>query len=107
MDVVLWVGVGICLFVIIASAAAIIVAATMGVRAIKAMKAQLVGGLAELDAQTKEMEQKIATLSERSDELSASLDKLTESLRKVSVLAGSTRDARDIVGNVRDFVPKK
>ena len=59
MDVVLWVAVGICLFVIVAAAVAVMAAALVGVRGVKAMKAELVGGLEELNKSTAELEKRM------------------------------------------------
>ncbi len=107
MDVVLWVAVGFCLFVIVASAVAMIVAALLGVRGVKAVRANLEDGLRELNASTTELEARLEAFAARSDELQRSLDQLSESLRKVSALANATRDAQDIGERVGDFVPKK
>jgi len=104
---VLWVAVGICLFVIVAAAVALTMAAVLGVRGLKAMKAEMEGGLRELNTQTAEMEKRLEAFAARSDELKDTLDRLSESLRRVSVLLNATRDARDMAGTARDFVPKK
>jgi len=103
----LWAAVAFCLLVFTFGGIMLIVAAVIGMRLFRSVRGTLVESVNNLAKQADEAEKQLEKLTARADEAQRAFDELAESMRRVQVLLGATRDARQAVSRAARFVPRK
>jgi methyl-accepting chemotaxis protein len=103
----LWAAVAFCLLVFAFGGIMLIVAAVLGIRLFKNVRGTLVESVNNLAKQADEAEKQLEQLTARADEAQHAFDELAESMRRVQVLLGATRDARQAVSRATRLLPRK
>ena len=107
MSDLLWAAVAFCLLVFALGGIMLVVAAVLGMRLFKTVRGTLVESVNNLAKQADEAEKQLEQLTARADEAQRAFDELAESMRRIQVLLGATRDARQAVSRVTRLVPRK
>jgi hypothetical protein len=103
----LWAAVAFCLLVFAFGGIMLLVAAVVGMRLFRSVRGTLVESVNNLAKQADEAEKQLAQLTARADEAQHAFDELAESMRRVQVLLGATRDARQAVSRATRLLPRK